>query len=117
MGGCGSDDRAKSVNIDGTVIAEGLIFGLLAGEQVENGGKGLLAYLLDALFAGDDTAGVDVHIVRHPLVGVGVAAHFQDGHSRKALRRAAAGGEHHKLCTGGGHAGQDLWLAARIGRD
>ena len=44
MGGCGSDDRAKSVNIDGTVIAEGLIFGLLAGEQVENGGKGLLAY-------------------------------------------------------------------------
>ena len=64
MGGCGSDDRAKSVNIDGTVIAEGLVFGLLAGEQVENGGKGLLAYLLDALFAGDDTAGVDVHIVR-----------------------------------------------------
>ena len=113
MGGCGSDDRAKSVNIDGTVIAEGLIFGLLAGEQVENGGKGLLAYLLDALFAGDDTAGVDVHIVRHPLVGVGVAAHFQDGHGRKALRRAAAGREHHKLCTGGGHAGQDLWLAAR----
>lgn len=91
MGGCGSDDRAKSVNIDGTVIAEGLIFGLLAGEQVENGGKGLLAYLLDALFAGNDTAGVDVHIVRHPLVGVGVAAHFQDGHGRKALRRAAAG--------------------------
>ena len=113
MGGCGSDDRAKSVNIDGTVIAEGLIFGLLAGEQVENGGKGLLAYLLDALFAGDDTAGVDIHIVRHPLVGVGVAAHFQDGHGRKALRRAAAGGEHHKLCTGGGHAGQDLRLAAR----
>lgn len=37
MTGCGSDDRAKSVDVDGAVIAEGLIFGLLAGEQVEDG--------------------------------------------------------------------------------
>lgn len=76
-------------------------------------GVGFLAHFLDALFAGDDASGIQVHIVLHALVCIGVAANFDDRHGGEALRRAPAGGEHHELCAGGRHAREDFGLPAR----
>ena len=84
----------------------------MSGKHTEHQVKRFLADLFDGLFAGDHAAGVQVHIVLHALVCIGIAADLDDRHGREALRGAASGREQHDLRTGCGHAGQDLRLAA-----
>ena len=84
----------------------------MPGEHAQHQLERFLADLFDGLFAGDDAAGVQIHIVLHALIGIGIAADLDDRHGREALRGAAPGREQHDLRTGSGHTGQDLGLTA-----
>ena len=108
-----SDDGAQAADVHGAEVAQGLVVGHLTVENTEHHLEGLFAHFLNGSFAGDDPAGVQVHVVLEVLKGVGVAADLDHRHGGEALGGAAAGGEHHELSAGGRHGGEDLRLAAR----
>ena len=93
------------MDIDGGEVLDGLVLGHLAPQHPQQLLEGLFPHLVDGLIPGDDEAGIDIHVVLHPLVGIGVAADLDNRHGGEALGGAPAGGEHHKLGAGGGHAG------------
>ena len=108
-----SDHRAEAMDINGAEILDGFVLGHFAAQYAQQLGKGFLANLLNGLIAGNDQTGVQVHIIFHALVGIGVAADLDDRHAGEALRGTAAGREHHELGARGSHAGQNLRLTAR----
>lgn len=101
------------MDINGAEILDGFVLGHFAAQYAQQLGKGFLANLLNGLIAGNDQTGVQVHIIFHALVGIGVAADLDDRHAGEALRGTAAGREHHELGARGSHAGQNLRLTAR----
>ena len=92
-----SDHRAETMDINGAEILDGFVLGHFAAQYAQQLGKGFLANLLNGLIASNDQTGVQVHIIFHALVGIGVAADLDDRHAGEALRGTAAGREHHEL--------------------
>ena len=98
-----SDHRAEAMDINGAEILDGFVLGHFAAQYAQQLGEGFLANLLNGLIAGNDQTGVQVHIIFHALVGIGVAADLDDRHAGEALRGTAAGREHHELGARGSH--------------
>src|SRR5262249_13190577 len=81
-------------------VPELFAFGFLAAGDRNYFVKNLAADALDAA-AGQDFAGVDVHIVDHPLVHRRVAGHFDRRARLQAKAAAAARREDHHIATTG----------------
>ena len=92
-------------------VAEAVEFalGFLAAGDGEDLLEDLAADVVDAA-AGEDFAGVDVHVVDHPLVHRRVGGDLDRRHRLAAEATAAAGGEDHHV----GAAGDDARDAGRV---
>ena len=62
-----------------------------------------------------NTAGIDVHVVGHAPIGIGVGADFDDRRDRRADDRAPARREQHHMRPAG-HEFDDLGVVADIGK-